>query len=70
MANPEVRRTFVARSAMVAEIRRFLDGRGYIEVETPMMQPVRRRSGGAARSSPTTTRSTWTSTCASRPSCT
>jgi lysyl-tRNA synthetase, class II len=44
MANPEVRRAFVARSAMVSEIRRFLDERGYIEVETPMMQPV---PGGA-----------------------
>jgi len=44
MANPEVRRTFVARSAMVSQIRRFLDERGYIEVETPMMQPV---PGGA-----------------------
>ena len=44
MANPEVRRTFVARSAMVSAIRRFLDERGYIEVETPMMQPV---PGGA-----------------------
>ena len=44
MANPEVRRTFVSRSAMIAEIRRFLDGRGYVEVETPMMQPI---AGGA-----------------------
>ena len=44
MANPDVRRTFVARSAMVSAIRRFLDERGYIEVETPMMQPV---PGGA-----------------------
>jgi lysyl-tRNA synthetase, class II len=44
MANPEVRRTFVARSAIVAEIRRFMDSRGYIEVETPMMQPI---AGGA-----------------------
>jgi len=44
MANPEVRQTFVARSAMVSQIRRFLDERGYIEVETPMMQPV---PGGA-----------------------
>jgi len=44
MANPEVRRTFVARSRIVAEIRRFMDGRGYIEVETPMMQPI---AGGA-----------------------
>jgi lysyl-tRNA synthetase class 2 len=45
MANPEVRRTFLARSAMIGEIRRFLDTRGYVEVETPMMQPV---AGGAA----------------------
>jgi lysyl-tRNA synthetase class 2 len=44
MVNPEVRRTFVARSAIVAEIRRFMDGRGYVEVETPMMQPI---AGGA-----------------------
>jgi lysyl-tRNA synthetase class 2 len=45
LANPDVRRTFLARSAMIAEMRRFLDGRGYLEVETPMMQPV---AGGAA----------------------
>jgi len=44
MANPEVRRTFVRRSAMVASMRRFLDERGYVEVETPMMQQV---AGGA-----------------------
>jgi lysyl-tRNA synthetase class 2 len=44
IANPEVRRAFAARSAMVAAIRRFLDDRGYVEVETPMMQPV---PGGA-----------------------
>jgi lysyl-tRNA synthetase class 2 len=44
MANPEVRRVFVRRSAMVAEIRRFMDARGYVEVETPMMQVI---PGGA-----------------------
>ena len=44
VANPEVRRVFVARSAMVASMRRFLDDRGYLEVETPMMQPI---AGGA-----------------------
>jgi lysyl-tRNA synthetase class 2 len=44
LANPEVRRTFVVRSAMVAAMRRFLDERGYVEVETPMMQPI---AGGA-----------------------
>jgi lysyl-tRNA synthetase class 2 len=44
LANPEVRRTFLLRSAMVASIRRFLDERGYVEVETPMMQAI---AGGA-----------------------
>jgi lysyl-tRNA synthetase class 2 len=44
IANPDVRRTFLARSAMVAAMRRFLDDRGYVEVETPMMQPI---AGGA-----------------------
>ncbi len=45
MANPEVRRVFVARSRVTGEIRRFLDARGYVEVETPMMQVI---PGGAA----------------------
>jgi lysyl-tRNA synthetase class 2 len=44
MANPEVRRTFRTRSAVVSAMRRFLDERDYIEVETPMMQPI---AGGA-----------------------
>jgi len=44
MANPDVRRTFRTRSAIVSAIRRFMDGRDYVEVETPMMQPV---AGGA-----------------------
>ncbi len=42
--NPEVRDVFLARSRFVQSIRRFLDARGYIEVETPMMQPI---AGGA-----------------------
>jgi lysyl-tRNA synthetase class 2 len=44
MSNPEVRETFVKRSGLVSEIRRFLDGRGYLEVETPMMHTI---AGGA-----------------------
>jgi len=43
--NEKTRETFRARAKITAAIRRFLDGRGYIEVETPMMQPV---YGGAA----------------------
>jgi len=42
--NPEVVEVFRLRSALVAELRRFFDARGYIEVETPMMHTV---PGGA-----------------------
>ena len=44
IVNPESRRVFEARAKAVATIRRFLDGRGFLEVETPMMQPI---AGGA-----------------------
>ncbi|MDM7926281.1 MAG: lysine--tRNA ligase [bacterium] len=42
--NPDVRRTFVLRSRIVSEMRRYLEGRGYLEVETPALQP---QYGGA-----------------------
>ncbi|OGD27635.1 MAG: lysine--tRNA ligase [Candidatus Aminicenantes bacterium RBG_19FT_COMBO_59_29] len=42
--NPDVGEVFRLRSRMIAEIRRFFDARGYVEVETPMMQPI---PGGA-----------------------
>lgn len=45
LVNPGVRDVFVTRSRIIREIRRFLDERGYLEVETPMMQPI---AGGAA----------------------
>jgi lysyl-tRNA synthetase class 2 len=45
LANPEVRDTLRKRSAMVAAGRRFLDERGFIEVDTPVLQPL---YGGAA----------------------
>jgi lysyl-tRNA synthetase, class II len=45
IANLEVREVFRRRSAIVSYLRRTLDARGYMEVETPMMQPV---YGGAA----------------------
>lgn len=45
ITNDEARRTFVTRSKVVAAIRRFLDVRGFLEVETPVLQPI---YGGAA----------------------
>jgi lysyl-tRNA synthetase class 2 len=45
MANPEVKEVFLKRSRVIAEIRNFLHARGFVEVETPMMQAI---PGGAA----------------------
>ena len=44
IVNPDSRRVFEARSRVVAAIREFMTARGYLEVETPMMQPI---AGGA-----------------------
>ena len=44
IVNPEAREVFHVRSRVVAAIREFLDSRGYLEVETPVMQPI---AGGA-----------------------
>ena len=44
-ANPEVTRTLAARAGIVSEVRRFMESRGFLEVETPMMQSM---AGGAA----------------------
>ena len=44
IVNPEVKRTFVLRSQFVKHVRDFLDGRGYMEVETPVLNTI---SGGA-----------------------
>ena len=44
IANPEVKRTFEIRSAMMRAIRNYLDNRGFIEVETPILNTI---AGGA-----------------------
>src|ERR1051325_448288 len=45
IANPDVKEVFIKRSQIIREIRNFLNERGFIEVETPMMQAI---PGGAA----------------------
>src|SRR5437899_533635 len=44
IVNPDSRRVFETRSGIIAAIRDFMTARGYLEVETPMMQPI---AGGA-----------------------
>ena len=45
ISNPDVRKVFIQRSRIIAAVREFLNERGFLEVETPMMQPI---PGGAA----------------------
>ena len=45
IVNPHVKDTFVKRSKLVLSMRNYLDGKGYLEVETPILQPI---YGGAA----------------------
>lgn len=47
MMNPEVKETFIKRSAIIREIRNYLDGNDFIEVETPVL--VKNAGGAAAR---------------------
>ncbi len=45
IVNPEVREVFIKRSKIISTIRKFCDDRGYLEVETPVLQPI---YGGAS----------------------
>jgi lysyl-tRNA synthetase class 2 len=51
LTNPESRRGFVIRSRMISAMREYLDGRGFLEVETPILQPIY----GGANARPFTT---------------
>jgi len=45
IVNPHIKDTFIKRSALINSMREFLNGKGYLEVETPILQPL---YGGAA----------------------
>ncbi len=47
MTNEDVRETFILRSTILSTIREFLNAKGYLEVETPILHPI--AGGGAAR---------------------
>ncbi|NLO40464.1 MAG: lysine--tRNA ligase [Ruminiclostridium sp.] len=47
IVNPEVRKTFILRSKMISGVRRFLDERGFLEVETPILNTI--HGGATAR---------------------
>lgn len=45
IVNPDVQKTFIIRSKIIQSLRRFLDSKGFLEVETPILHPI---AGGAA----------------------
>ncbi len=47
IVNPDVKKTFVSRSAIMREIRAFFDGEGFLEVDTPVLNPI--EIGASAR---------------------
>ncbi|MFK7934178.1 MAG: lysine--tRNA ligase, partial [Saprospiraceae bacterium] len=47
VVNPHVKETFIKRSKIVSSMRRFFDDKGWLEVETPVLQPI--HGGAAAR---------------------
>ena len=47
IVNPDVKQTFIKRSAILRELRSFLDGKGFLEVETPILTPF--EIGASAR---------------------
>ncbi|MFQ6605962.1 MAG: lysine--tRNA ligase [Fidelibacterota bacterium] len=51
IVNPDVRQTFIHRAKIITEIRKYLDNRDYLEVETPVLQPLY----GGANARPFTT---------------
>lgn len=70
ISNDESRNTFKVRSQILSGIRQFMVNRGFMEVETPMMQVIHLAVPLRVRLSPTITRWISTCTCVSRRNCT
>ncbi len=70
ISNDESRNTFKVRSQILSGIRQFMVNRGFMEVETPMMQVIQAAVPLRVRLSPTITRWISTCTCVSRRNCT
>ena len=49
IVNPDIKEVFIKRTAILKAIRNFLDGRGFLEVDTPVLQTVSAGAGGTAR---------------------
>jgi len=49
IVNPEIKDVFIKRTAILKAIRNFLDGRGFLEVDTPVLQTVSAGAGGNAK---------------------
>ena len=67
--NEESRRVFEMRTAIVRYLRAFLDSRGFLEVETPMLHPIPGRRRGAPLQDPSQCARRRACICASRRSC-
>jgi len=59
IANPRTRRTFLLRSRLLSELRSFMNSRGFVEVETPVLQPVASVPQDSARALPQEARGGW-----------
>lgn len=69
IVNPEVRETFRKRSRVINAVRDFLNARGFLEVDTPVLHTLEIGAAGPVPSKPITTRWISTCSCASKRNC-